>query len=388
MTAMTEDATQSTQAKSLRWLNATFIEVAIHLGLVGFLFYSAYALVHPFLPVMVWSVVLTVALYPVYNWLTAALGGRARVAAILITVVGLLIIIGPATWLGVGLVESLPGLIARIEKGGLTIPPPWESVKDWPFLGQQIYDYWKTASNNIADVLRPFLPQLKPVGEFLLGAASKAGAGTLVFLFSVVITGFLFTRGPALLRATRTLAHRVDPSYGENFLDLAGATIRAVSRGVIGISLLQAIIGGVGVALAGVPFASVLTLAILVLGIVQIGPVIIIIPLTIWGWMELSTGAALAFTVCMAAVYVVEAVMKPFLLAHGLKTPMLVIFIGVIGGILEHGIPGLFAGPIVLAVAWEVAKAWIYEREARPAAVETSPAVVAPLSLTAAPPSL
>jgi len=94
---MTEDATQSTQAKSLRWLNATFIEVAIHLGLVGFLFYSAYALVHPFLPVMVWSVVLTVALYPVYNWLTAALGGRARVAAILITVVGLLIIIGPAT---------------------------------------------------------------------------------------------------------------------------------------------------------------------------------------------------------------------------------------------------------------------------------------------------
>ena len=94
------------------------------------------------------------------------------------------------------------------------------------------------------------------------------------------------------------------------------------------------------------------TLAILVLGIVQIGPVIIIIPLTIWGWMELSTGAALAFTVCMAAVYLVEAVMKPFLLAHGLRTPMLVIFIGVIGGILEHGIPGLFAGPIVLAVAW------------------------------------
>ena len=363
---MTLDATQPSQEKSLRWLNATFVEVAIHLGLVGFLFYSAYALVHPFLPVMVWSVVLTVALYPFFNWLTAALGGRPRLAAILITALGLLIIIGPATWLGVGLVESLPGLIARLEKGGLTIPPPFESVKDWPFFGQQIYDYWKSASTNIADVLRPFLPQLKPVGEFLLGAASKAGAGTLVFLFSVVITGFLFTRGPAILAATRTLARRVDPSYGENFLDLAGATIRAVSRGVIGISLLQAVIGGAGMSLAGVPFASVLTVAILVLGIVQIGPVVIIIPLTIWGWMELSTGAALAFTVCMAAIYAVEAVMKPFLLAHGLKTPMLVIFIGVIGGVLEHGIPGLFAGPIVLAVAWEVAKAWIYEHEARP----------------------
>jgi len=123
---MTEDAMQSTEAKtteakSLRWLNATFIEVALHLGLVGFLFYSAYALVHPFMPVMVWSVVLTVALYPVFNWLTAALGGRARAAAILITVAGLLIIIGPATWLGVGLVESLPGLIARIERGGRSL---------------------------------------------------------------------------------------------------------------------------------------------------------------------------------------------------------------------------------------------------------------------------
>ncbi len=385
---MTEDATPSTQASGLRWLNATFVEVAIHLGLVGFLFYSAYALVHPFLPVIVWSVVLTVALYPTFNWLTAALGGRARVAAILITIAGLLIIIGPATWLGVGLVESLPGLIARIENGGLTIPPPWENVKDWPFLGQQIYDYWKSASNNIADVLRPFLPQLKPIGEFLLGAASKAGAGTLVFLFSVVITGFLFTRGPTLLAATRALARRVDPNYGENFLDLAGATIRAVSRGVIGISLLQAIIGGVGMALAGVPFASLLTFAILVLGIVQIGPVVLIIPLAIWGWMELSTGAALAFTLCMAAVYAVEVGMKPFVLAHGLKTPMLVIFIGVIGGILEHGIPGLFAGPIVLAVAWEVARAWIYERESRPTVASPSlAAAAAPPSLTPTPPT-
>ena len=342
---MTEDATESNQSKSLRWLNATFIEVAIHLGLVGFLFYSAFVLVHPFLPIMVWSVVLTVALNPVFDWLTNALGGRPRLAAILITVAGLFIIIGPATWLAVGLVETLPGLIARAERGGLTIPAPWEGVRDWPLLGQQIYDYWLFASRNMGDVLKSLLPQLKVVGEFLLATASKAGAGTLVFLVSVVIMGFLFTRGPTLLAATKALARRVDPGYGENFVNLAGATIRAVSRGVIGISLLQAVIGAAGMSLAGVPFASVLTVAILVLGIVQIGPAVVIIPLAIWGWMELSTGAALAFTICMAAIYAVEAVMKPFVLAHGLTTPTLVIFIGVIGGIIEHGIPGLLAGP-------------------------------------------
>lgn len=360
---MTDDDRQST---TLRRLNATFIEVAIHLGLIGFLFYWAFELVHPFIPIMVWSVVLTVALYPAFDWLTMALRGRARLAAALITIAGLLIIIGPATWLGVGLVKSVPGLIARIESGGLTIPPPSASVKDWPVFGEQIYQYWDLASTNIGQLLSSLLPQLKEIGEFLLGAASKAGAGTLVFLVSMVIMGFLFTRGPTLLAATRALARRVDPSYGESFVDLAGATIRAVSRGVIGISLVQAIIGGVGMSLAGVPFASLLTLAILVLGIVQIGPLIVVVPLVIWGWSELSTGAALAFTICMAAVYLVEAVFKPFVLAHGLTTPTLVIFIGVIGGIIAHGVPGLFAGPIVLAVAWELAKAWIYEREVHP----------------------
>jgi predicted PurR-regulated permease PerM len=355
------------QPTSLRRLNATFIEVTIHLGLIGYLFYWAFELVHPFIPIMVWSVVLTVALYPVFDGLTRALGGRARLAAIAITVLGLVVILGPATWLGVGLVKGVPGLIARIESGGLTIPPPPESVRDWPLVGGQIYQYWELASTNIESVLSSLLPQLKEIGGFLLEAAGKAGTGTLVFLVSVVITGFLFTRGPTLLAATRTLARRVDPSYGEAFVALAGATIRAVSRGVIGISLLQAVIGGVGMSLAGVPFASLLTFAILVLGIVQLGPIIVIVPLVIWGWMELSTGAALAFTICMAAVYLIEAVMKPFVLAHGLTTPTLVIFIGVIGGIIAHGIPGLFAGPIVLAVAWELAKAWIYERETAPA---------------------
>jgi len=258
------------QPTSLRRLNATFIEVTIHLGLIGYLFYWAFELVHPFIPIMVWSVVLTVALYPVFDGLTRALGGRARLAAIAITVLGLVVILGPATWLGVGLVKGVPGLIARIESGGLTIPPPPESVRDWPLVGGQIYQYWELASTNIESVLSSLLPQLKEIGGFLLEAAGKAGTGTLVFLVSVVITGFLFTRGPTLLAATRTLARRVDPAMAS----LRRSRRRddpAVSRGVIGISLLQAVIGGVGMSLAGVPFASLLTFAILVLGIVQLG---------------------------------------------------------------------------------------------------------------------
>ena len=246
----------------------------------------------------------------------------------------------------------------------MTIPPPSAVVRDWPLIGQPLYDFWTLAFTNVQSALAYLLPQLKPAGEVLLETVSSAGAGTLKFIVSVAITGFLFSPAPRLVSAINTLAHRIDPAHGEPFVKLAGATIRAVSRGVIGISLLQAVIGGIGMSLAGVPFASLLTLAILAFGIVQVGPLPIAIPLVIWSWMTTSTLVALAFTTCMIAVYFVEAFLKPFVLARGLTTPTLVIFVGVIGGIIAHGISGLFAGPIVLAVAWEIANAWVYGSEA------------------------
>jgi predicted PurR-regulated permease PerM len=265
--------------------------------------------------------------------------------------------------LGIGLVEGIKALIITAEAGGLTIPPPPDSIKDWPLIGQPLYDYWILASSNIRSALTNILPQLRPVGETFIEMASSAGLGSLKFLISVIIMGFLFMRGPAAVAATRAFAYRIDSFHGEAFVKLAGATIRAVSRGVIGISLLQAVIAGIGMSVAGVPYASVLTLVILMLGIVQVGPLLVAVPLVIWGWISMSTAPALAFTGCMVAVYLVEVFLKPFVLARGLSTPMLIIFIGVIGGILAHGIPGLFAGPIVLAVAWELMNAWIYREE-------------------------
>jgi predicted PurR-regulated permease PerM len=129
----------------------------------------------------------------------------------------------------------------------------------------------------------------------------------------------------------------------------------------MGVSLGQAIIGGVGMALAKVPAASLLTMAILVLGIIQVGPLLVVAPVVFWAWTHLSTGAAIALTLCMLTVNYMDNVLKPMLLAHGLSTPMLVIFIGVIGGVIAHGLPGLFVGPVVLAVIWELGKAWIEE---------------------------
>ena len=150
---------------------------------------------------------------------------------------------------------------------------------------------------------------------------------------------------------------------GEEFVLLAGATIRSVSRGVIGISVLQALLAGVGLLVAGIPGASLITFAVLILGIIQIGPSIVLIPLIIWAWISMETTTALLFTAYMIPVNLLDNVLRPLVMGHGLSTPMPIILLGVIGGTLSYGITGLFLGPIVLAVFWELLVAWLRESE-------------------------
>ncbi len=341
--------------------NALFIELSVRLFVIGFLTYWTFAIVAPFGAMIVWSVVLAVALYPLFDRLSTALGGRPAVAAAAITLAALLLVIAPTTWMGVGFIDPVKSLFAGFDNGDIAVPPPPEAVKEWPLVGAQIYAFWELASTNLHSALAQILPQLKPVGEYLLGMARNAGVGTLKFLLSMILSGFLLAYAGPLMVGMHALAQRIDPGNGHKYLDITGATINAVSRGVMGLSIMQAIIGGIGMFLANVPGASLLTIAILVLGIVQIGPLIVVAPVVFWAWTALSTPAAIALTLCMLTVNYMDNVLKPFIFAHGLSTPIPVIFIGVIGGVLAHGVAGLFVGPVVLAVVWELATAWIAE---------------------------
>jgi len=338
------------------------IEVTIRVALIGVLAYWTFIIVSPFIPIIAWSGIMTVAIHPIYVQLSEAFRGRHALAAVCLTVLGLLVVLGPVTWLGIDLVEFLGSAIPKLRSSHWLVPKPPETVKDWPILGPQIFDYWTLASANIRSALAPALPQLEPVGARLLAMAGSAGLGTAEFLVSVVVMGFLLAHDSILLSSGKTLALKIDRAHGEKYLETAGATIRAVSRGVIGISLLQAVVGGIGMSLAGVPGASLLTLAILILGIVQIGPGLVTTPVIIWAWLSMPPLAAAALTLCMGLVSLSDAFVKPFFLSHGLTTPTVVTFIGVIGGMLSHGIVGLFVGPIIVALAWNLTDAWLHER--------------------------
>ena len=344
--------------------SAPFIELAIRLGALGLLLYWSFVLVRPFISIVIWSVVLTVALYPVFDWMALRLGERRRLAAVLITVLSLLIVIGPATWLALGLIDSIRMISERLDFSALTIPPPSKSVKDWPVIGDAIYQFWDLASTNFRAALAKILPQLKPLGSSLLRVGADTGIGLVKFLASIIIAGFLFSPAPTLVEAVKKFARRLNAARGEEFVIQAGATIRAVSRGVIGISVLQALLAGVGLMVAGIPQASLIAFAVLICGIIQIGPSIILIPVIIWSWTAMETTSALLFTAYMIPVNLIDNVLRPIIMGRGLKTPMLVILIGVVGGTLAYGIIGLFLGPIVLAVIWELLAAWLREREA------------------------
>ena len=335
------------------------IQLAIRLGLLAFLLYWSFILVQPFIPIFAWSVVLAVALYPVYNWLSVHLGDRPKLAAVIITVVSFAIVIGPATWLGLGLIEGLRSFAGQLDSGRLIVPSPPESVKDWPVVGAQLYTLWDQASTNLRAVLSEIAPHLKPLAGPVFAFAGSASLGTLKFIASVLLAGFLFPSGPRLVAAIRSVQARLVSQRGQDFVALAGATIRTVSQGVIGIAVLQSLLFGIGLKLAGVPSAGVLAFAVLVLAIMQIGSAIVLIPVIIWIWTTKAFMAALLITIYLLVVGLADNVLKPMLMGRGLSTPALVIFIGLLGGTIAHGIVGLFIGPIILAVAWELMMAWI-----------------------------
>ncbi len=349
-----EDADRSSKLSAS---NDELLLLAVRIVCLGFLGYWSLILIRPFLTIIVWSIIIAVALYPIFDWLSAKLYGHRALAAVAVTILSLLVMLGPATWLALSLAEIVRTLLARLGDGTLTFPPPADAIKAWPLIGEKIYESWLLASTNLRALVIEAAPHLKPLGSSLLNAAGSIGINLLKFIIAVVISGFLLIPGPSLIHSIKNVLSRV-AARGEEFVDLAGATIRNVSRGIIGIAILQALLAGVGLLFAGVPAAGLFSFLVLVLGIIQIGPSVILLPLIVWSWFAMDTAMAVLFTLYMVPVNLLDNILRP-LVAKGLSTPMPVILLGVLGGTLVHGMIGLFVGPIVLSIGWQLLVVWI-----------------------------
>jgi len=334
------------------------VGVAVRLGLLIILVYASWRIIAPFLTIILWSAILAVALYPGYSRLSKWLGARRRLAAALITILCLVTVLGPVAWLGFALLRGAGALAAALHSGEILIPPPHESLKSWPLVGNRIYEVWQNIATNLQHELVRLAPTLKPLAKVLLETSKNVTFGLLEFLASLIISGFMFAPGPRLVSMLSTFLDHVLLARGKEMVALAGLTIRNVARGVVGIALLQSLFAGAGFAVAGIPAAGLWTFLSLVLGILQIGPGIIIFPMILWSWTWMEPTHALMFTVYMTPVGLIDNVLKPIVMASGLSIPMPVIFVGVIGGTIAYGIVGLFLGPIILSVSWALLTAW------------------------------
>ena len=335
------------------------LEATIRIGIVVLLAAWCFQIIRPFVIPIVWGIIIAVAVYPGYCHVRALLRERHGFAAILVTVAMLVIVVWPAVLLGGVLADNAEMLIDKLGDGSLSLPPPPEGVEDWPLVGQPLANFWSLASSNLEAALVQLEPQIKLIGSWILVAAAGAGIGILQFFVAVIIAGVLLAHAGGAHGIAHDIGRRLAGERGEGFVVLAEATVRSVARGVLGVALIQSLLAGLGFVVAGVPGAGLWAFLCLILAIVQIGVGPIMVPVVIYVFSTGETLPAVLFLIWAVFVSVIDNVLKPMFLGRGVDVPMVLIFMGAIGGLLLSGIIGLFVGAVVLALGYKLLLAWL-----------------------------
>lgn len=340
---------------------ATALEATVRIGILVVLVAWCFSIVRPFVIPIAWGVIIAVSAHSSYLKLRRLLGGRGGLAATLLVILGLVLLMVPAVLLSGTLVDAAQGLAKGFEEGTLAVPPPPESVRDWPLVGEGLSTFWAQASENLAATVAKLAPQLKAVGGWLLSTAAGAGFGLLQFVIAIIIAGVFLANSEAGGAFARALAARLAGERGADFATLAEATVRSVTRGILGVALIQSTLAGIGFLAIGIPGAGLWALLCLLLSTVQIGIVPITLPIVIYVLATADTVPAVLFLVWSIFVGTIDNVLKPILLGRGVEVPMAVIFVGAIGGFISSGIIGLFVGSVVLVLGYKLFLAWLHD---------------------------
>ncbi|OWV81202.1 permease [Rhizobium sp. R634] len=332
----------------------------VRLGIIGLFAYWTLVLIAPFALIVIWSAILAIALFPMFEALSRVMGNRPVIAAIIIVLFCLVLIIAPLALVAVNFADAAQALIGKLWTENFTLPSAPAAIREWPVVGERLYSIWNQIAGDLAATVVKFQAPIREVAAVIVAKLASIGGGVLSFVASIILSGIFLTRAARLAGAIQVLASRIAGEKGVGFARLAGATVRNVSRGVIGVAFLQTLLCGLCFAVFGVPARGALTFGIFMLCLMQLGPGLVLLPVIIWSWFSWSPSLALAFTVVAVPIMVIDNILKPILMARGLSTPMPVILIGVIGGTLSHGLLGLFLGPIVLSVFYELLRAWAW----------------------------
>ena len=343
-------------------IEAGVLEVLIRAGLILAMAILCYRFFAPFLPMTIWAVILAVTLYPLHQRIAARLGGRQALASTILIILGVVLLVAPTALLMSSLGDWVKQFVADVQSNTLQIPAPRESVAKWPLVGERLYAAWSQAHADLPSLVKSLQPKIGELAKAALGFVASIGGALLQFLIAFVIAGIIMARGRSGSRASRAIFRRLAGNRpGAQFARLSVATIRAVALGVIGIAFIQAILVGLCLLVAGIPWAAVLSFVVLVLGIAQVPALIVTLPIIVYIWWsgDYGNGAAVAYTVLLLLSGMVDNVLKPFMIGRGVDAPMPVVLLGALGGMAVAGILGMFIGATLFALAYRIFMAWV-----------------------------
>ncbi len=339
--------------KSRRSLERTIAGVVLLILLAGCLL-----VLRPFLSALLWAAVLCFSTWPFYQRLLWLVRGRRTLAAILMSLVMILLVLLPFILIAVAVSDDVRDLTTAIRGWVDSGPGPPDWLGKIPLFGHRAVEHWQTLATDRAKLLEESRRLLEPLSTLLLVIGNVLISGLVALALSILIALFFFRDGESIARHLNAIVDRVAGERGQRLLALAGATVRGVVYGILGTALVQGIIAGIGFLIAGVPGAGMLALLTFFLSVVPIGPPLIWIPAALWLFHQGSTGWAVFMLIWGVGVSSVDNVVKPWLISQGSDMPFLLILFGVLGGAITFGFIGVFLGPTLLAVGYRIIAEW------------------------------
>jgi predicted PurR-regulated permease PerM len=342
-----------------RDLTRTTLVVLSIVGLIG----AALWILRPFLAPAIWATMIVVATWPLMLRVQARLGNRRALSVAVMTSVLLLVYVVPVV-LAIGtLVDNAGRLVGWADAlTTVRLPPLPEAVHTLPLIGARIALAWERVAAASADDLAARLgPHVRALVLWLVARLGNFGLMTLEFLLTTIIGAVLYANGEVAAGGVLRFARRLAGERGEHSVRLATQAIRSVALGVVLTALIQAILGGIGLAVAGVPFVVILTAVMFLLAIAQLGPLAVLLPAVVWLYWRGSSGWGTALLAWTILVTPLDSILRPILIRKGLDLSLILIFAGVIGGLIAFGLVGIFVGPVILAVGHTLLAAWVVE---------------------------
>ena len=328
---------------------------------------SSLWILRPFLGAAIWASMVVVATWPAFLWVEARLWKRRSLAVLVMVLILLLLFVLPLTLaistIAVNAEEVITWFKSLISRGPPQLPG-W--VLQLPLVGPRLVAAWnELVGSGVAGLEARITPYARQVTGWLIAQAGAVGGLTLQVLLTVVIAGLMYAGGESAATMVRRFGRKLGGQRGEDAVLLAGKAIRGVALGVGVTAFVQAVMGGIGLAIAGVPFAALLTAVMFMLCIVQVGPTLVLAPAVIWIFWSGSTGWGIFLLVWTVIVGTMDNFLRPILIRRGADLPLVLIFAGVIGGLLAFGLVGIFVGPVMLAVSYTLIVAWLQDPDPR-----------------------